>query len=260
MSSPHHTALAVPTAPGAALQDNENEEVCVTFVIRAQDAETIERLQNLIKMRQANGDPLVAGQTRLAEYQPFSPTPADTSLLDDLQEQRQLVSDLENRIADVERAGRVRAKEAVNLAEQRRVELRDKLEQQYQTLVEYDKKLRALTEKYDYYADIRDRCIQVRILQQIANDDEDALVNRLQELRERNRRSTLESAEVTGLIESAKDELAQTVTELRLPRAELEAERFAAQRFSCEIDQMSAIQNRHRSKIDQTDAHGQDGR
>ncbi len=132
--------------------DEQNDEVCVTFVIRGGDAETLARIERLIKIRQANGDLLVAGQTRLAEYQAFTPQLDDTALLDTLQAQRARVEHLESRIADVERAGRVRAKEAMNSAEQRRVELRQKLEDQHDVLVDHDRRLRELTEKYQCVA------------------------------------------------------------------------------------------------------------
>ena len=216
MESPSHQQQDLVLGPGAGTE--QNDEVCVTFVIRGGDSATLERIQRLIKIRQANGEALVEGQTRLAEYQEFQQSRDDVALLDTLQDSRAQIAELEDRIADVERAGRVRAKEALSLAEERRVELRQKLEDQHDVLVGYDKELRDLTEKYDYYAEIRDRCIKVRILQEIASGDEEALAARLKLLAERIRHFSREAAEVAGLVESAKAELEQTVVELQLPR------------------------------------------
>lgn len=69
-----------------------------------------------------------------------------------------------------------------------------------------------------YYAEIRDRCIKVRILQEIARGDEASLASRLKVLAERSRHFARECGEVAGLIAGAQAELEQTVAEVQMPR------------------------------------------
>lgn len=223
LAFPQKSRKAFPASFGAAAMADSC--VKVRFIIKPStkdDDLSIDELKAKLAHSQATHQNLLDNQVGGIDFQVIEPTESDERVLDDLQHERARVEEFEQDIKEITARSRRQAQELMDFAAAEQSEVKKTLSVEARKLEETNVKFRTQAEEYKDYAEVRDRCIQVKILDELlSGDQDDALWGRLKKVTDRI--STLDAnlqATVVEL-ERAKDEEYRRADDLALPQDEL---------------------------------------
>jgi len=159
----------------------------VNFVIRPKpDAEpSLHHIETSLFKCKAGNIPLVPDQIGPISYDVIDLEPADERLLQTLAAEHERREDLEKQIETKAAETKSQAEALMQYAHRVHAQTKDNLAEEKKRYDDINREFESATEEFRDYEMVRSRCIQLKLMKELLNDNHNALYNRIRTITER---------------------------------------------------------------------------
>lgn len=218
-------SLAIKGGEDETAKSRRQQGIKVNFIIKpAKDEKDVAVLEiaKRIQDKNENYEALFENQKGPITFKVLNPTEEDERIINGLQQEKDRLLALRKEQHILEILGAKKAAILKNKAEEEKKKKQEELQATQNKLAAIEFKYNQVDQQYQEYAEIRDRCLKIKVLQDVLDGNEISLEKRVNTVIARQNDLISDKKNLDRLLSQAQQELMSQEAEMNLPLEELQ--------------------------------------